>query len=85
MRVVRAAALAVDSPEFPDITSATCIYYLVAAIVMLTVKRYSTARSGLLKAARMAASIWDRSKPIASMFAMASARWPPKAKALGSL
>lgn len=48
--------------------------------MVLTVRRYSTALSGLLKAARIAASIWVLSKPMASMLAMASARSAPMAK-----
>ena len=48
-------------------------------------RRYSTARSGLLKAARMARSIWARSKPMLSMSAMAAAREEPRARAEGSL
>lgn len=50
-----------------------------------TFNKYSTARSGLLKAARMAASIWLLSNPIASMLAMASARSNPMAKVEASL
>lgn len=51
----------------------------------LTVKRYSTARSGLKKAARMARSISARGKPMASMLAMAASRSPPMVRADGSL
>ena len=49
-----------------------------------TVRRYSTARSGLKKAARIAASICDLSKPMASILAMASTRCSPTASALAS-
>lgn len=51
----------------------------------LTVKRYSTARSGLKKAARMARSISARGNPMASMLAMAASRSPPIVRAEGSL
>jgi hypothetical protein len=51
----------------------------------LTVKRYSTARSGLKKAARIARSISARGKPMASMLAMAASRSPPMVRADGSL
>lgn len=51
---------------------------------LLTFRRYSTARSGLKKAARMAASIWERSKPMASMFAITSALAEPMAIELAS-
>src|SRR6478609_5884854 len=53
------------------------------AAYRLTVKRYSTARSGLLNAARIAASIWLLSNPMASMFAIASARSGPMARPVG--
>lgn len=46
--------------------------------------RYSTARSGLLKAARIAASICDLSNPMASMLATASARCSPSISDDGS-
>jgi len=45
--------------------------------IILTVNRYSTARSGLKKAARIASSIWALSKPMLSMFAIASASIDP--------
>ena len=51
----------------------------------LTVRRYSTARSGLKKAARMARSISARAKPMLSMLAMAASRSPPIVRAEGSL
>lgn len=66
-----------------DVVGDTLIYMSVASQrptrggKALTVKRYSTALSGLLKAARMAASIWLRSKPMASMLVMAAARSAP--------
>ena len=50
-----------------------------------TVKRYSTALSGLLNAARIARSICDLSKPMLSISAIADERCWPTAKALGSL
>ena len=50
-----------------------------------TFSRYSTALSGLLYAARIARSIWDLSKPMFSISAIAEARCWPIAKALGSL
>lgn len=51
----------------------------------LTLSRYSTARSGLLKAALIARSICDLSNPMLSKFAIADARSVPSAKADGSL
>lgn len=51
----------------------------LSAATKLTVNKYSTARSGLKKAARRAASIWARSKPIASMSAIIPARSAPMA------
>lgn len=50
-----------------------------------TVRRYSTARSGLLKAARIAALIWLRSKPMASMLATASWSAGPTENEFGSV
>lgn len=50
-----------------------------------TVNRYSTARSGLKKAARIARSISVLSNPILSMLAMADSRSFPIASAEGSL
>lgn len=57
----------------------------IAGISALTVRRYSTARSGLLKAARIARSISTRGKPIVSIFAIAAFRWAPSVNADGSL
>jgi hypothetical protein len=54
------------------------------AIWTLTVKRYSTARSGLLNAARIARSICALSKPMLSMSAIAAFRWAPRASDEGS-
>ena len=51
----------------------------------LTVRRYSTARSGLKKAARMAASMSALAKPMLSMLAMAASRSLPIVRAEGSL
>lgn len=51
----------------------------------LTVKRYSTARSGLKKAARMARSMSALAKPMLSMLAIAASRSPPMVRAEGSL
>lgn len=51
----------------------------------LTVRRYSTARSGLLKAARIARSISTRGNPIFSIFAIAAFRCAPIVNADGSL
>jgi hypothetical protein len=51
----------------------------------LTVRRYSTARSGLKKAARMARSMSALAKPMLSMLAMAASRSPPIVRAEGSL
>ena len=51
----------------------------------LTFSRYSTARSGLLKAALIARSMSARAKPMLSRFAMASARSVPTYNAFGSL
>lgn len=53
--------------------------------VCLTLRRYSTARSGLKKAARMARSISARAKPMLSMLAMAASRSLPIVRADGSL
>jgi hypothetical protein len=50
----------------------------------LTVKRYSIARSGLKKAARMARSMSVRAKPIASIWATAPSAAEPMDKAEGS-
>ena len=50
-----------------------------------TLKRYSTALSGLLNAARIARSICDLSNPIFSISVTADARCWPKARAFGSL
>lgn len=50
-----------------------------------TLRRYSTARSGLKKAARMAASMSARAKPMLSMFATAASRSLPMVRAEGSL
>ena len=47
--------------------------------------KYSTARSGLLKAALIARSINDLSKPMLSISAIAAARCDPIARADGSL
>ena len=55
------------------------------ASASLTVKRYSTARSGLKKAARMALSMSAREKPMFSMPAMAASRSLPMVRAEGSL
>ena len=52
---------------------------------MFTVKRYSTARSGLKYAARIAASISALAKPMLSMLAIAASRSGPMVKAEGSL
>lgn len=54
-------------------------------IAKLTLKRYSTARSGLKNAARIARSISARSKPMLSMFSIAAARSLPIVSADGSL
>lgn len=48
-------------------------------------RRYSTARSGLKKAARIAASISALAKPMLSMLAMAASRSLPMVRAEGSL
>ena len=53
--------------------------------MLLTVSKYSTARSGLLKAALIARSICDLSNPILSRFAIAADRSAPRANADGSL
>ena len=50
-----------------------------------TLRRYSTARSGLKNAALMARSISARGKPMLSMFATAAAPASPIASADGSL
>lgn len=50
-----------------------------------TFSRYSTARSGLLKAALIARSISVLGNPMPSIFAMASSRCEPKVSAEGSL
>lgn len=50
-----------------------------------TFSRYSTARSGLLKAALIARSISALGNPMPSIFAIASSRCDPKVKAEGSL
>lgn len=71
------------SLEYPGIWSEHVKHGKGAAC--LTVKRYSTARSGLKKAARMARSISPRGKPMASMLAMAASRSPPMVRADGSL
>lgn len=52
---------------------------------VLTFRRYSTARSGLKNAARIARSISARGNPMLSMFWMAASRWAPRARADGSL
>ncbi len=50
-----------------------------------TFSRYSTARSGLLKAALIARSISALGNPMPSIFAIASSRCDPKVSAEGSL
>ena len=50
-----------------------------------TFSRYSTARSGLLKAALIARSISALGNPMPSIFAIASSRCEPKVSAEGSL
>lgn len=50
-----------------------------------TVSRYSTARSGLLKAALIARSISALGNPMFSIFAIASSRCDPRVSAEGSL
>jgi hypothetical protein len=57
----------------------------LAYISPLTFRRYSTARSGLKKAALIARSISGRGKPMLSMFAIAESRSEPIVKADGSL
>jgi hypothetical protein len=52
---------------------------------MLTVNRYSTARSGLKKAARIARSMSALGKPMLSMLAIAASRSGPIVSADGSL
>ena len=73
----------VRSLEYPRNSSETVKWGNNA--VCLTFKRYSTARSGLKKAARMARSISARAKPMLSMLAMAASRSPPMVRADGSL
>jgi hypothetical protein len=50
---------------------------------VLTVRRYSIARSELKKAARIALSIWERSKPIDSISAICAALSVPIARPPG--
>ncbi len=52
---------------------------------MLTFRRYSTARSGLKKAALIARSMSARGNPILSIFAIAASRCAPSVSADGSL
>lgn len=60
------------------------VKYSFSLVMNLTVRRYSTARFGLLKAALIARSICVLSNPMLSMFAIADARSVPRAKADGS-
>ena len=53
--------------------------------LLLTLIRYSTARSGLLNAARIARSISVRTKPMLSISAIAAFRCAPSVSAEGSL
>lgn len=77
---VQSVVLVVErSPECPIRSVTCCLRGLHSVTVKLTVNRYSTARSGLKKAARRAASIWGRSKPIASILAIIPARSTPMA------
>ena len=70
-----------DVLEFPD-TELDKVYTLI--MIVRTVKRYSTARSGLKYAARIARSMSVRANPMLSMFAIAADRSSPMAKAFGS-
>ena len=51
----------------------------------LTFRRYSTALSGLEKAACIALSMSALRNPMLSMFAIAASRWGPRVIAVGSL
>ena len=72
------------SQGFPGI-SQSVLYLHASDIHWHTFKRYSTARSGLKKAALMARSISALGNPILSIFAIASSRCEPNVRADGSL
>ena len=74
-----------DTLRLQSALGSLSLFHLLRSSFILTVSKYSTARFGLKKAARIARSISARSNPIDSIFAIAAARSVPRAIAFVSV